>query len=65
MNAAAVDITVETFHISTIKKFATGKGDADKDLMLAAAVANYQDQNIADDNQADALHLLHLYLSTL
>jgi len=64
-NAAAVNIKTETFHIGTIKKFATGKGNADKDLMLAAAAANYQDQNIADDNQADALHILHLYLSNI
>lgn len=42
----------------TIKKFATGKGNADKAAMLEAArAAGYSPR---DDNEADALHILRL-----
>lgn len=44
--------------VGTIKKHATGKGNADKAAMIAAAVAKWPDQNIKDDNQADALWIL-------
>ena len=42
-----------------IKKFATGKGNCKKDLMIefARKKYNYQGDN---DNEADALHLLNL-----
>jgi crossover junction endodeoxyribonuclease RuvC len=44
---------------STLKKYATGKGNANKSAMLAAAirVLKYQGH---DDNEADALWLLHM-----
>ena len=42
--------------VGTIKKHATGRGNASKDEMIAAAVARYQ--WVKDDNEADALALL-------
>lgn len=46
---------------STIKKFTTGKGNAKKPEMVAAAKAlGYK---ILDDNEADAIHLLRYVLS--
>ena len=43
--------------VGTIKKFATGKGNSNKDAMVAAARARWPELNITDDNQADALWL--------
>ncbi len=43
-----------------IKKFATGKGNANKQMMIDSARDKGYDP--ADDNEADALHLLHLAL---
>ena len=47
--------------VGTIKKHATGKGNADKAAMVAAMRA--QGYAPADDNEADALALLHCALS--
>ena len=44
--------------VGTIKKSATGKGNANKEAMLAAAREKWPEVNIVDDNQADALFLL-------
>lgn len=44
--------------VGSIKKHATGKGNANKDAMIAAAVA--RGLAPADDNEADALALLHM-----
>lgn len=44
--------------VGTIKKHATGKGNANKDAMIAAAVA--RGFTPVDDNEADALELLHM-----
>lgn len=44
--------------VGTIKKHATGKGNANKDAMIAAAVA--RGFTPCDDNEADALALLHM-----
>ncbi|MFP4025776.1 MAG: hypothetical protein ACLFVR_14730, partial [Thiohalospira sp.] len=47
------------YSATEIKKFATGKGNAGKPAMIQAAIKNYG--YIGDsDNEADALHLLHL-----
>jgi Holliday junction resolvasome RuvABC endonuclease subunit len=47
--------------VQSIKKFATGKGNADKGQMIAAAQAlGFLPK---DDNQADAIHILRLRLS--
>lgn len=43
--------------VGTIKKFATGKGNASKDAMVAAA--RQWGHEPADDNEADALALMH------
>lgn len=48
--------------MGTIKKYATGKGNASKDQMIAAIQA--RDHTPADDNEADALALLHWAIDT-
>lgn len=47
--------------VGEIKKFATGKGNANKEAMIAAAVA--AGHSPSDDNEADALALLRLAMS--
>ncbi len=49
--------------VATIKKYATGKGNAPKSAMIATAIA--KGWNPQDDNEADALHLLDYVLSNL
>lgn len=49
--------------VGTIKKWATGKGNAKKDAMVAAVVSWGYD-GVTDDNQADAIALLHHWVST-
>ena len=44
--------------VATIKKHATGKGNADKEKMVAAAKKKWANIKIKDDNQADALWIL-------
>lgn len=44
--------------VGSIKKHATGKGNANKEAMIAAAVA--RGFTPVDDNEADALALLHM-----
>lgn len=56
--AAERGIEITNRHTATIKKFATGKGNADKKAMLQAARA--RGWCPADDNEADALWLLAL-----
>lgn len=48
--------------VGSIKRHATGKGNADKAAMIAAAVARGYAPK--DDNEADALALLHFALET-
>lgn len=45
---------------SEIKKHATGKGNASKEMMIASAKAKFPQANIQDDNTADALWILDL-----
>ncbi len=40
--------------VATIKAFATGKGNAKKDAMIAAAAEKWPEAGIKDDNEADA-----------
>jgi len=54
-----------TVHASTLKKHATGKGNAKKDAMIIAAKEKWPDIQIIDDNHADALHILDYALKTL
>jgi hypothetical protein len=48
--------------VGTIKRHATGKGNANKDAMIAAAQA--RGFNPADDNEADAITILHWAIET-
>ncbi len=48
--------------VGTIKKHATGKGNAGKDDVIAAIRA--RGHSVTDDNEADALALLHWALDT-
>lgn len=51
------EIPYQGVPVSTLKKFATGKGNASKELMVVAAKRRWPDVDIQDDNQADALML--------
>lgn len=46
---------------TTLKKFATGDGRADKTAMIRACREKYRYEPV-DDNAADACHLYHYYL---
>lgn len=53
---AANNIPLYGVGVGTIKKHATGKGNATKDQMIAASIK--RGLKVADDNQADAVALL-------
>ena len=53
-------IKYEGIGVGTIKKAATKKGNATKEEMIQAARA--QGYKPKDDNEADAIHLLHIFL---
>ena len=55
----AKEIPYTGIPVGTIKKAATGSGAAKKAAMIEAAKRLYPDQVIEDDNQADALCILH------
>lgn len=55
-------IPYEGVPVGTIKRHATGKGNADKAAMIAAAKA--RGFNPADDNEADAIAILHWAIDT-
>jgi Holliday junction resolvasome RuvABC endonuclease subunit len=46
--------------VGTIKKAATGKGNANKTAMIAAAREKWSSVEIEDDNHADALWIAHV-----
>jgi len=50
---------------TTLKKYATGKGNASKDEVLAAIIRRYPMCNPADNNEADALALMAMGLDHL
>lgn len=53
-------VPYEAVPVGTIKKFATGKGNAGKEQMIAAVTSwGYSPD---DDNEADAIALLHCWL---
>ena len=56
-------IPYEGVPVQTIKKHATGKGNADKKAMVKAAIKKWKNINVTSDDQADALHLLD-YVTT-
>lgn len=53
------NIDYRSYSATEIKKFATGKGNCSKDLMIEFAQKNYGYTG-NDDNVADALHIYHL-----
>jgi Holliday junction resolvasome RuvABC endonuclease subunit len=53
------NIEYVAYSASEVKKFATGKGNSGKPLMISAAQEKYAYQG-NDDNEADALHILFL-----
>jgi hypothetical protein len=55
-------IPYEGVPVGTIKHHATGKGNANKDAMIAAARA--RGFSPADDNEADAIAILHWAIET-
>lgn len=50
---------------ASLKTYATGKGNASKDEVLAAVVRRYPDVDVADNNTADALVLAAMGLRHL
>lgn len=50
------DVPYQGLEVGQVKKFATGKGNAGKDAMIAAAVK--LGFRPADDNEADAIHIV-------
>lgn len=56
-------IPYEGIPVGTIKRYATGKGNAGKALVISAM--RMRGYSPADDNEADALALLHFVLSQL
>jgi len=54
-------IELQGYAVGTIKKFWTGAGNAKKEDMIEEAAR--RGFNVLDDNQADALAILHLFLS--
>lgn len=50
---------------TTIKKHFCGSGNAKKEVMIATACMRWPDFDYTDDNQIDAIAILHLHLSTL
>lgn len=57
------EIDYKSYTATEIKKFATGKGNAGKPMMMEAA--KKYGVEILDDNHADAMHLFHLAKSEL
>lgn len=53
-------IPIEAFAVGEIKRYWTGKGNAPKEAMIARAKA--LGFAVADDNEADALAMLHMAL---
>ena len=56
-----VNIPVVLFKPSDIKKFATGKGNADKKMMLEYAVKKWKIDPERDDNIADSAHIFYYF----
>jgi Holliday junction resolvasome RuvABC endonuclease subunit len=61
--AAGHGIPCFAYAVTHVKKFWTGKGNADKDDMVAATLLKLPWVDPTDDNECDALAILHLHLS--
>ena len=57
-----LDIPIVTFKPSDIKKHGTGKGNADKKMMIKAVEKNYHIEVGNDDNLADAIHIYMYFI---
>jgi len=57
------EIPYKGIPVGTIKKHATGKGNATKEEMVTAAIQKFKGTDVVDDNHADALHLLDYAVS--
>lgn len=64
--STCADLGVEhvAVHSGTLKKFVTGKGNADKNEMIEHAKSAVG-RDVSDDNEADAIHLLRYAEATL
>lgn len=49
------NIALVIVNVSTVKKYATGKGNADKDTVLLATTRRYTDVVLTNNNEADAM----------
>lgn len=58
-----MNVELSCYSASEIKKFATGKGNASKELMINDAIK--KGFNPKDDNEADAIHLYNLVVSDI
>jgi len=58
------DIQYKAYSAKEIKKFATGNGNCCKPAMVQAAHDKYGYMG-ADDNEADAMHMLELFKSEI
>lgn len=58
-----MNVELSCYSASEIKKFATGKGNASKELMIDDAIK--KGFNPKDDNEADAIHLYNLVISDI
>mgnify|MGYP000848415379 FL=1 len=58
-----MNVELSCYSASEIKKFATGKGNASKQLMIDDAIK--KGFNPKDDNEADAIHLYNLVVSDI
>lgn len=56
-------IDLACYSAKEIKKFATGNGNASKDLMVKTAIA--QGYNPIDDNEADAIFIYNLTIKDI
>ena len=59
------NITSRGYTVRSIKLAATGKAKADKPEMISSARAQWPEQTIIDDNQADALWVLYVAMVSL
>lgn len=59
-----LNLQYKAYSATEIKKFATGKGNAGKPAMIEAACRMYGYKG-SNDNEADALHILHLAIQDL
>jgi crossover junction endodeoxyribonuclease RuvC len=60
--AAGYDIPCFPYSVGDVKKSWAGKGNADKDEMIAATMARFPTLDLTDSNEADALAILQLHI---